>query len=147
MLIEKVQNMYTKLLRHGNIMTPEQRNQMIGITKHKTRRLRGDLIYIFKLFNDRRFFTPHSETHTRAFEETATGTRPQQYQATLICAEEHCSVEQPAGNCNRNARNNIRQHSFALRNIAAWNNLPETIIAAESLISFKNKLDIFFSSQ
>ena len=42
------------------------------------------------------------------------------------------------------ADNNIRQHSFALRNVAAWNSLPEEVVSADNLNIFKSKIDQYF---
>lgn len=35
--MEKVQNKMTKLLKHGHVMTPEDRNASMGLTSHKER--------------------------------------------------------------------------------------------------------------
>ena len=43
------------MLRHGSIMSPVERNQALGITTHQTRRQRGDLIYIYKMFESGMF--------------------------------------------------------------------------------------------
>ena len=112
-MMEKVQNRYTRLLRHGNILTHEQRNKLLNITSHQTRRLRGDLIYTYKLLNST-LFTPSYETRTRGHTKKI-------------------SVEL--------SRNNIRMHSFAVRSVAAWNSLPEHIVSAETLECFKARLD------
>ena len=44
------------------------------------------------------------------------------------------------------AHNNIRQHSFALRNVAAWNSIPEEVVSAEALNIFKSKIDQYFDA-
>ena len=44
--IEKSQNKMTKLLKHGRLLSPKERNDVLGIESHEERRLRGDLIYI-----------------------------------------------------------------------------------------------------
>ena len=84
--MEKTQNRFTRLLRHGNIMAPEERNQVLNIQDHRTRRLRGDLIYIYKMF-DSGLFLPAIDTRTRGHSKKL---QMQQY------------------------RNNIRKHTFAL---------------------------------
>ena len=40
-----------------------------------------------------------------------------------------------------------RSNFFAVRSIIVWNNLPENVIAAQSINSFKNLLGQHFSSQ
>ena len=37
----------TKLLKHGRLLSPKERINVMGIESHKERRLRGDLIYNF----------------------------------------------------------------------------------------------------
>ena len=46
--MERVQNKMTRLLRDSGVRSPEDRNNLLGVTSHKTRRLRGDLINMFK---------------------------------------------------------------------------------------------------
>ena len=40
--IEKVQNIMTKLIPHGHILSPQQRNAKLGLSSYEDRRLRGD---------------------------------------------------------------------------------------------------------
>ena len=94
-------------------MSPEERNRVLKIPDHQTRRKRGDLIYMYKLLNSS-YFTFSSEHRTRGHSR-------------------RLRLE--------NSHNNIRKHSFSLRNILAWNNLPENVISAENLNVFKSQLD------
>ena len=111
--MEKIQNRFSRLLRLSSVTPPSQRNELLGITCHEKRRLRGDLIYIFKMF-DSGIFTPSMETRTRG------------HSRKLIFEF---------------SRTNYRKHSFALRNIDSWNILPESVVSAPSLNSFKARLD------
>ena len=110
--IEKVQNRFTKLLPHGHAMSHEERNKALGITSHQTRRLRGDLIYIYmyKLFEEEELFKKAIENRTR-------GNSKKLY------------LER--------TNNNLRKHSFSVRNISVWNNLNNDIVNAENLNTFK----------
>ena len=85
-------------------MMPLERNKMLGITDHATRRLRGDLIHVFKWINQDSFFVPSSITHTRGH-------------SRKLCLEF--------------ARTNLRKHSFTVRTVNAWNSLPENVVAAQ----------------
>ena len=111
--MEKVQNRFTRLLPQSATMTHEERNRRLNITDHETRRLRGDLIYMYKMY-DSDLFTPSAEVRTRG------NSRKLRLEFS---------------------RNNLRKHSFATRNVSAWNNLPDHIVTAESLNSFKARLD------
>ena len=117
-LIEKVQNRYSRLLPQSRIMNHNERNSILRITDHKTRRLRGDLVYIFKYYDDG-LFSHNVDTRTRGHSKKL-------------------NLEM--------TQNNIRKHSFVVRNVAIWNSLPETIVSAPSVDSFKARLDIFLQS-
>ena len=45
------------------------------------------------------------------------------------------------------AKTNIRNNAFPIRVTEPWNSLPETVIQAKSLNTFKNCLDQFWSNQ
>ena len=112
--MEKIQNRFSKLLRQGSTMSPDERNRTLGITSHETRRLRGDLIYIYKLYNSEELFRPSTELRTR-------------------------------GNSKKlaipSSRIDVRKHSFTVRNVAAWNQLPNDIVCSPNLNTFKSRLD------
>ena len=69
--IEKVQRRATKLLKECNNMTYKERLKYLDLYSMKGRRLRGDLIETFKIFNGftdldaRNFFTPATVEKTR----------------------------------------------------------------------------------
>ena len=43
------------------------------------------------------------------------------------------------------SRTNLRKYSFSQRIVNTWNNLPESVVAAESVNSFKNRYDSYMS--
>ena len=43
----------------------------------------------------------------------------------------------------KSCKEEIRKHFFSLRVISDWNSLPEFIVSAPTLNSFKNRLDTF----
>ena len=45
------------------------------------------------------------------------------------------------------AKTNIRKNAFPIRVTEPWNSLPETVVQAKSLNTFKNCLDQFWSNQ
>ena len=67
--MEKVQNKMSKLARNCRHLRPEQRNEIMGLTAHEKRRLRGDLIYTYKYINDETLFTLRNDTRTRDHEK------------------------------------------------------------------------------
>ena len=50
--LEKVQNKMTRMIPAGHLLSPEQRNSILGLTTHEKRRQRGDLINMFKHLSD-----------------------------------------------------------------------------------------------
>ena len=54
--IERVQNKFTRLLKHSSVMTPQQRNEFIGISTHQERRKRGELIELYKNLDNAKLF-------------------------------------------------------------------------------------------
>ena len=99
-------------------MSPRERNEVLGITSHEVRRLRGDLIYIYKLF-DSDLFSVSDVTRTRGHSKKLYLER---------------------------TNNNIRQHSFSIRNVSAWNNLPDNVVDSSNLNIFKARLDDYFKN-
>ena len=111
--MEKTQNRFTRLLRHGIMMSLNERNLALNLQDHKTRRTKGDLIYIYKMY-DCGFFIPVGDTRTRGHSKKL-------------------KIQQ--------SRNNIRKHSFSIRNVTIWNELPESVVTAENVNLFKARLD------
>ena len=116
--IERVQNRFTRMLPQSSAMEQEERNRALNITSHKVRRLRGDLIYIYKMYDTSLFF-PASNATTRGHSKKL-----------------NISF----------ARNNVRKHSFALRSLETWNSLAEDIVNADNLNIFKSRLDTFLNN-
>ena len=116
--MERVQNRFTRMIPQSAVMSQAERNKLLNITTHEERRLRGDLIYIYKLFESH-LFTPSSIFHTRGHRKKL-------------------NLEF--------ARNNLRKHSFAVRNVSFWNNLPNIVVEAQNLDIFKSRLDNYLLS-
>ena len=114
MKLEKVQNNMTRMLNLGQHMTPEQRNEMLGLTSHEDRRRRGDLIAMFKHVGTNRFFELRDSSRTRGHDKCLKAPAP---------------------------RNVLKSQSFACRRVAEWNRLPNDVVIANSVNQFKTKID------
>ena len=124
--IESVQRRFTKYLFNFNDLPYSERLSILGLPSLQYRRLRDDMILIYRMiYNDMGlelsdFFSTNTCSSTRG--HTNKFFKPS-------------AVTRP------------RSNFFTVRSINVWNNLPENVIAAQSINSFKNLLDQHFSSQ
>ena len=118
--IEKVQRRATKLLPSLRNLCYEDRLGQLKLPSLKHRRLRGDLIQTYKIFNNmddiapERFFRVNPCTTTRS-----TGNK---------IYIEYCKT-------------NTRKYSFSHRVAHAWNALASNIKNSTNINNFKNRLD------
>ena len=128
-LIEGVQRRATKLIPEIRNLTYEERLKYLKLPTLKYRRLRGDMILTFNLFNNGdeevmgKLLKVHRGTHdfqTRGHNRKL--------------RKEHFRID-------------IRKYSFSQRIINTWNSLPENIVNASDINTFKNLFDNFMYCQ
>ena len=118
--IEKVQRRATKLLKNLKHLTYRERLQTLNLPSLKSRRIRGDLIQAYKIFNHiddldfNLFFKLSSVSTTRN-------------------ADFKIYIEFN--------RTNKRKHCFSQRVAPLWNALPNYIKTAPNTNTFKNLID------
>jgi len=119
-LLEGVQRRATKLISELRGLNYNERLKKVNLTTLETRRLRGDMIEVFKIFNGLTdlkasdFFTPsNNELRGHCFKLF----KPRVY-------------------------SDIGKFSFVYRVVDRWNSLPADVVTAGSLNLFKNKLDL-----
>ena len=115
--IERVQNRMTRLLLDSRNRSPENRNNVLGITSHKQRRDRGDLISTYKHLEKNELFTLSQNDRTRGNDR---------------------KIHRP------NYQSTIKRHSFAYRAVDHWNSLPNYVVNSGSLDKFKVNIDSYF---
>ena len=119
-LLENVQRRATKMIDGFRYMNYEERLKETGLTTLTKRRRRGDLIETFKLIKGisqvdyNKFFTLSHDSKVRG------------HTCKLI---------------KNRSRLDIRQKFFSQRVVTSWNQLPEEVVSADSVNSFKNRLD------
>ena len=119
-LLEQVQHRATKLVPSLSNLKYEDRLQILGLTTLSDRRKRGDLIQIFKIVHGY---------------ETVTWEKPLEWRAKNL-------RHQNSLNYSREITKTEARHNFFTNRIAnEWNKLPEDVISAKSVNSFKAKLD------
>ena len=104
----------------------EMRLKLLNLTTLETRRLRGDLIEVFKIlkgFDDidfRRFFVLNNEKRTRGH--------------ILKLFKSGCKLD-------------CRKYGFSHRVVDIWNSLDSDVVACDSINSFKSHLDKFLKGR
>ena len=121
--IERVQHRATKLIGEFAGLDYETRLQRAGLITLEKRRHRGDLIQVFKMIKGfdnvdyKNFFQLVDNSKTRGH----------RYKIVKV-----------------RARLDIRNKFFSQRVVNSWNQLPAEVVEADSINSFKNRLDRFW---
>jgi len=124
-LLEKVQKRATRLIISNKGLTYGERLKNLGLTTLETRRLRGDLIEVFKIFKGLDDVKP-----TDFFTMSNTGLRGHEFK--LYKPQAHLD---------------IRKKFFSVRVIDTWNHLPDKILHCSTLQSFKKHLDCYLKNR
>ena len=124
-MLENVQIRATKLVDGlGNMDYPE-RLKRLNLPTLVYRRLRGDMIEMYKHFH-----TYDKEIISTSFQPRERTTRKHDFQIL-----------------NRKPKDGIRgiqTNSFYYRSLNIWNDLPRAVVNAKDINSFKNQLDDFW---
>ena len=122
-LIENVQHRATRMITVLRGQSYEQRLTNLNLTTLETRRLRGDLIEMYKIL--------------KGFDKV-----------DLCIPRNHSGLR---GHCLKLFKSrfntNTGKYAFQNRVVDEWNNLPEYVVSCNSVNSFKNKLDHYFRNR
>jgi ribonuclease P/MRP protein subunit RPP40 len=102
--------------------TYEERLDILGLTTLKTRRVRGDLIEVFKMFKGL------EDISRKHFFELARISQLRGHRFKLF---------------KRRFNSDVRKYSFSQRIIEEWNGLPEELIDCKTVSNLKKKLDFY----
>src|SRR6266536_3311624 len=121
-LIERVQHWATKMIDGLKDLSYEQRLSRLNLTMLESRRLRGDLIEVFKILK---------------------GLEDVNYQEFF-----KMSTSQLRGHelklCKKSFNSNVGKFSFSNRVVEVWNDLPNEVVSSSRVIWFKVKIDQLF---
>ena len=123
--IEKVQRRFTRMLPGLGGMPYEDRLRELGLFSLERRRLRGDLIEVYKMLrgidrvDSQRLFPRAEMVATRGHRFKVWGGK---------------------------YRSDVRGKFFTQRVVSEWNRLPSVVVEANSLGSFKRLLDEYMGS-
>ena len=126
--IERAQKRATKLVHNVRNLSYTERLKILKIPTLSYRRFRGDMIEVYKLL-----YKLEDIDYTVFFQKCdhyEQNIRGHQFKLR----KKSCKKE-------------IRKHFFSLRVISDWNALPEFIVSAPTLNSFKNRLDTFMGDR
>ena len=127
-LIEGVQRRVTKQIPGFRDMSYEDRLTKLKLPTLCYRRLRGDLIEVYKILNS--YYDPNTCKFLKLWEEEADRLSPRNNSLAIFP---------------QRATNNKRMHVLQLRVTNHWNKLPEDIVKAPSVNTFKNRLDKYYA--
>jgi hypothetical protein len=119
-IIERVQHHATKLFLPVRDLPYEERLRRLGIQSLKTRRLRSDLILLYRMCHGK-VDIPITNLFQWARDDRLRG-HPFKLRAAFT----------PRLDCAR--------YTFAYRVVDTWNRLPESVVTAPSIATFKNRL-------
>ena len=122
-MLEEIQRRATKLISGLRDLSYEERLKECGLTTLETRRLRGDQIEVFKIFNG------HENIDPNIFFKIKTGKITRGHDFTLV--KEQSSLD-------------FRKYSFSKRTVNEWNKLPADCVHSSSVNMFKNRMDNYF---
>ena len=120
LLLEKVQRRATKMIEGFGKLSYNERLRRTRLTTLKERRIRGDMIETFKMVKG-----ISKVDYTKFFSISVNNrTRGNFYKLE----KKQCNT-------------NIRSSFFSQRIVNHWNGLPEEVVSAETVNTFKNRLD------
>ena len=121
--LESVQRRATKLVPYLRRVSYCERLKRLDLFSLAHRRMRGDMIHVYKLINN--LITVNKPLFTLA-DPTTSRTRGHIHKLVKI-----------------RANTSLRQNCFSYRAINKWNNLPADVVEAPSLNAFKSRFDRF----
>jgi hypothetical protein len=124
-VLEKVQRRATRMIRECTGKTYDERLTMVGLTTLECRRVRADLLEVFKIL--------------KGYE----GVEEQLFFSRHISNTRGHTMKLHKDRVNRD----VLKYSFANRVIEQWNRLPEEVVSANGINTFKNKLDKYLKKK
>ena len=124
-LIEGVQRRVTNMVSDVRGKSYEDRLKQLHLTTLETRRIRGDLIEVFRIL--------------KGFEDVDA--------SKFFVKAEGCTRGHDLKLIKPRCRLDCRRFSFSHRIVNLWNKLPKGIVDCNTVNGFKNKVDCFLLSQ
>ena len=127
-VLEKVQKRAVAMVTNFKAKDYENKLREAGMITLEKRRERGDQIMMYKIMTGKED-VPHSIWFQKMTELGNNGVATRAATGTL-------NVKQPG-----QSKTDIRRNFFSQRVVEKWNNLPDSVKQAETVNTFKNRLD------
>ena len=124
--LEKVKMRASKLVIAVKHLPYRERLVQLKLPTLKYRRARGDMIEVYKILNNK------YKSLVNLYLEQLQITRTTDRDLELV---------------NHRCHYDLRKYSFTVQVINAWNSLPELVILADTVDTFKNRLGKFWKNQ
>ena len=121
-MLEKVQRRATKLIEGLKDKSYSKRLICTGLLFLEKRRVKGDLIQVFKMLKD------ENKSDFGKFFQLQNSNRTRDHNYKLLTQRLHLD---------------LRTNIFSQKEVNTWNNLPQAVVDAVSVNSFKNRRDDF----
>ena len=128
--LENIQRRATKELPGMRDLSYIERLKLLKLPTLGYRRLRGDMIEVYKIIHN--IYDHESVPHLLKNNEISQRTGNRGHSLKLFI---------------QRAKLNLRKNVFPIRITEPWNSLPDTVVTAKSLNSFKIRLDKFWYNQ
>ena len=122
--IERVQRRATKQLPGMKDLPYPERLKILKLPTLMYRRARGDMIETYKLLHDKYYGEYSQLVRLHASHISKEGTRGHSFKL-----------------CQEGSKLNLRRQSFPVRITKVWNQLPNSVVTAPNVNTFKNRLD------
>ena len=119
--LERIQRTATRLVPKLKKMDYSSRLKLLGIPSLKDRRIRGDMIEVYKLMSGK-----EKVDHRQFFQISCSQYNLRGHNLKLL---------------KKRSRLEVRKHFFSQRTVSVWNSLPKQVVNAESVNGFKNAYD------
>ena len=128
--LENIQRRATKELPGMRDLSYIERLKLLKLPTLAYRRLRGDMIEVYKIIHN--IYDHESVPNLLKNNEISQRTGNRGHSLKLFT---------------QRAKLNLRKNVFPIRITEPWNSLPDTVVTAKSLNSFKTRLDKFWYNQ
>lgn len=128
--IENVQRRATKQIPGYSALSYEERLKKLNLPTLTYRRLRGDMIEVFKILHE--LYDKNTTDFLKLRSDYVLREGGRGHDLKLF---------------QQRAQKDVRKYSFTVRVVSTWNNLPNEVIGAPSLNAFKGRLDNHWKDQ